>query len=253
MEPNFQTSFIPKKPMVEERVKTSRPVGFLTVISIFLLFATVVASLGLYFYKGIITKNISKMANDLNLARERFEPEKIAQLQVLDKRLSAATEVLGKHVAISPIFETLGKVTLPTVRYTKFGYTVEKESGSVGSGDSVMVKMSGVAIGYRAIALQGDLFSKNKNIVDPVFSNLVLDDKGNVMFDLDFTINPTFVNYVETLKPKDETVQTTPADDSAATPTPSDTGAQSNADTEVETEVENSAASLNDIDNMDMN
>ena len=53
--------------------------------------------------------------------------------------------------------------------------------------------MSGLAIGYRSVALQSDLFAQNKNLIDPVFSNLTLDDKGNVLFDLEFSVDPSLL------------------------------------------------------------
>ncbi|OGI82005.1 hypothetical protein A3I95_03435 [Candidatus Nomurabacteria bacterium RIFCSPLOWO2_02_FULL_44_12] len=195
MEPNFQTSFIPKKPMVEERVSTSRPIGLLMTAALFLLFAVLIGSGGLYFYKGTLEKTIEQNKKDLSLAQNRFEPAKIAQMQLVDKRLQAASEVLSKHIAISPIFQALEEITLKTVRYTKFSYNLNN-TGS----PKVKVRMNGVAVGYRSVALQSDLFPKNRNIIDPVFSNLVLDERGNVTFDLDFSVDPTFVDYKEMLK-----------------------------------------------------
>jgi len=193
MEPNFQTSFIPKKPMVEERTVASRPTSFLTVISIFIFFAVVLASGGLYFYKGIETKNIASMSNDLTLAKNRFEPSEITKLQVLDKRLRAANTILSQHIAVSPIFQALQALTLKSVRYTKFGY-------NFGDNNKVDVKMSGQAVGYRSIALQSDVFGQNKYLIDPVFSNLSLDVKtGDVLFDLDFSVDPSFVDYQQML------------------------------------------------------
>ena len=59
--------------------------------------------------------------------------------------------------------------------------------------------MSGIAIGYRSVSLQSDLFAKNKNLIDPIFSNLTLDNSGNVLFDLNFLVDPVFVNYKQTL------------------------------------------------------
>ena len=190
MEPNFQTSFIPKKPMVQERASATRSVGFLIVISIFILFTILLATVALYFYKGIITKNIMQMEKNLNLAKNRFEPSKITELQVLDKRLKASSEILSKHIAITPVFQALQSLTMKTVRYTKFNYDFGTEKNA-----KVIIKMSGLAIGYRSIALQSDLFAKNKNLIDPVFSNLALDDKGNVLFDLEFSVDPSFVDY----------------------------------------------------------
>jgi hypothetical protein len=192
MEQNFQTSFIPKKPIIEERAVSSRPVNLLTIISIFIFFAVILASGGLYFYKGILAKNIASMSNDLTLAKNRFEPSKINQLQVLDKRLRASDIILSNHITISPIFQALQALTMKTVRYTKFSY-------SFGDNKKVNVKMSGQAVGYRSIALQSDLFAKNKYLLDPVFSNLSLDDKGNVLFDLEFLVDPSFIDYKQML------------------------------------------------------
>ena len=190
MEQNFQTSFIPKKMIVKERVAMPRSVGFLTIVSIFILFATAIGIGGLFFYKNILEKNISGLETDLKEASARFEPAKIAALQDLDNRLDASNEILSKHIIVTPIFKALQDLTMKTVRFNKFSYTLPTD----GSG-RVAVNMSGVAIGYRSVALQADLFTNNKNLIDPVFSNLQLDDKGNVNFDLNFFVDSSFVNY----------------------------------------------------------
>ncbi len=191
MEQSFQTSFIPKKPLAPERVVHSHPINMLTVVSVFVFFSVVLTAGGLYFYKATLTKRIDQMNKDLIIAKNRFEPAKINQLKELDKRLSSATSILAGHVAISPIFDLLEKVTLKTVRYTKFSYAFSTETNS-----RIDVQMSGQAVGYRSIALQSDLFSEHKKeIIDPVFSNLSLDNKGNVIFDLNFSVDPSFINY----------------------------------------------------------
>src|SRR3989344_4654532 len=194
MEQNFQTSFIPKKPIVEERVTPTRSVSFFAVIGIFILFAVLLASAGLYFYKGVVVNNISEMEQTLDLAQNRFEPSKLAELQVLDRRLKAANEILGSHTTVTPIFDALEELTMQTVRYTKFSYELTDENAP-----KVLVKISGVAVGYRSVALQSDLFTQNKNLIDPVFSNLSLDNAGNVLFDLEFSVDPSFVNYKQAL------------------------------------------------------
>jgi hypothetical protein len=201
MEQNFQTSFIPKKPMIPERVVSSRPVSLLTIVAIFIFFTMILATGGLYFYGQIQKKNIAQMENDLTLATQRFEPTKILELQSLDKRLNAANEVLSNHIAISPIFEALQAITLKTISYTNFSYSFGNDNTSSNDTNSnISIKMSGVAEGYTPIALQSDLFATNKNLIDPVFSNLSLDDKGNVTFDLNFSVDRDFVNYEKVLK-----------------------------------------------------
>ena len=85
MEKDFQTSFIPKKPMIEERAVSSRPIGLLSAVSVFILFVVGILSGGLYFYNNILKKNVAEMENNLSLAKNRFEPSKIVQLQLLDR------------------------------------------------------------------------------------------------------------------------------------------------------------------------
>jgi len=192
MEQNFQTSFIPKKPMVEQVSTSKRPIGFILIISIAIFLVTVLVSGGVYYYRDVLKKSRTQMEVDLNLAKNRFEPAQITKLKILDKRLQSSSEVLANHISVSPIFEALGALTLKTIRYTNFSYDF--------ANSKVIVKMSGQAVGYRSVALQADMFSKNKNLIDPVFSNLSLDEKGNVLFDLQFSVDKTFVNYEQLLK-----------------------------------------------------
>lgn len=195
MDQNFQTSFIPKKPIVEEKVVVERQASLFTVVAIFIFFSVLIGSGGLYFYKEFLKKQTLSLSGQLEIVKGRFESSKISEMQVLGKRLEAATDVLSKHVAISPIFQSLQDLTLKTIRYTKFTYTIDDAPNAL-----FRVKMSGAAVGYRSVALQADLFNKNKYITDPVFSNLSLDPKGNVLFDLEFTVSPVFINYEQLLK-----------------------------------------------------
>ncbi len=190
MEQNFQTSFIPKKPIVKERTTPGRGVGFLFIISILIFIAVVIAYGAVYAYKGNLAKTLASKESSLTLARDRFEPERISELKTLDKRMRAANEILSNHIVASPIFKELEKITMKNIRYTDFNF------GSTNEGETkIAIKLKGEAVGYRAVAMQADLFSKDKNFVDPVFSNLSLDGKGHVTFDVDFSVDPSFVNY----------------------------------------------------------
>ena len=198
MEQNFQTSFIPKKPIIKENAAYGgRSVSIFLIISLFIFFTVLVITGGLYFYKGILVKKIANLESTLNLAKNRFEPSKITELQIFDKRLISSSEILSKHITIIPIFSALEQLTMKSVRYTNFSYSVGSDAKTI-----INVKMSGIAIGYRSIALQSDLFTKNKNLIDPIFSNLALDNSGNVLFDLDFSVDPSFVNYKQALMVK---------------------------------------------------
>ena len=194
METEFQTSFIPKKPLAEAATsteRTSRPVSIVMLLSVLVFVAALVAAGGVYLYKQYLTKQVVDMTSQLKRAREGFEPALIAQLQTLDTRLSSASGILATHITVSPILKALSDTTLKTIRYTKFTYTVQGESSP-----RIDVKMSGQSRGYMPIALQNEAFTKNKYIKNPIFSNLTLDDRtGNVTFDLTFSVDPDFVLY----------------------------------------------------------
>lgn len=197
MDQNFQTSFIPKKPIIEKKAISTQSVNLFMVVSLFIFFTVLIVTGGMYFYGKYLDSSIESMKNNLNLAQNRFEPSKLLQLQTLDKRLRASSEILSNHIAISPIFEALQDLTMKTISYNKFDYEYGTNKNA-----KVLVKMSGTAIGYQSIALQSDLFAKNKYLIDPIFSNLSLDDKGNVLFDLEFSVDPNFVDYENMLKTK---------------------------------------------------
>jgi hypothetical protein len=200
MDKDFQTSFIPKKPMIEKRANASQPMGLFSIVALFVLFSVLILTGGFYFYKGTLAKDLEKKKNDLALSKGRFEEAKISELQLLGKRLKASNDVLSKHISVSPIFSALQAITMKSVRYTKFDYTREEANGKF------LVKLSGQSTGYRSIALQSDLFTeKAKYFIDPVFSNLTLDDKGNVNFELTFYVDPNLVNYKKNIVPQDLT------------------------------------------------
>lgn len=223
MDKEFQTSFIPKKPIVEERVSTRRPVGLLNFIVTIIFIGSIVAAGGAYAYELSLKKSVSDMDAQLVLAREHFDDAAITEMQNLDKRLHASDQILSSHIMISPIFMALQSLTLKTVSFTRFDYKINTDTGKT----KVEITMSGKATSYEAIALQSDSLAQNKYIKDPVFSNLNLDEKGRVTFDLSFIVDPTFINYKDTLNREGETIDLETLPQGDVTETPFDTASTS--------------------------
>ncbi len=69
MEPNFQTSFIPKKPILEEKTVSNPSVGIFMLIAVFVLFVTLVGTGGLFFYRSVESAKIVKMKAALELLK----------------------------------------------------------------------------------------------------------------------------------------------------------------------------------------
>lgn len=191
-----QTSFIPKKPLADEPPRRSRPVGLLIFFATLLFFGSLASAAGVYLYRGVVTKQVTSMNAQLEIARRQFEPNLITDLSTLDRRIGAANDLLSQHTMVSPIFTALETLTLRTIRYTKFAYS----TGMQGSKEVYNVSLVGQSSsGYAPIALQSDVFLQNKYIIDPLFSDLTVDDKGRVNFNLSFTVDPALVSYLQSV------------------------------------------------------
>jgi len=197
MEPTqFQTSFIPKKPMQETREPTTRRVNVFLFIANIIFIASIAAAGFVYLTKGSLTRSINVMRTDLKTAEQVFEGDFISDLQNLDKRIGTAELILQNHISISPILQALQELTLSSVQFTKFSHIV---TGG-GTSSVIIVSMSGKTDEYESLALQSDALTKNKYITNPIFSNLNLDERGNVLFDLIFSVDPNLVLFSESVK-----------------------------------------------------
>lgn len=191
MEQQFQTSFIPKKPLVTEQKTSGVSSNIFNIVGVVVFITSLVAAGGAYAYKTYASKKVLTQAQSLAAAKAEFEVTLINNLQQVERRLNASQEILSNHISVSPIFTALQEATLKSVRYTKFSYSLNPEAGA----EKVVVKLSGQATNYTSIALQSDLLAKNKYLKNIIFSNLALDEKGNVLFDLTFSVDPSFVSY----------------------------------------------------------
>ncbi|MDQ5883577.1 MAG: hypothetical protein QG654_491, partial [Patescibacteria group bacterium] len=142
MDQEFQTSFIPKKTVIESPKRIKSGGGVVNLIAFIVFLASLIAAGGAYFYRESVKTDIEEFKRSLAVAKNQFEPSLITELQILDKRLNAATTILEKHIAVSPIFVLLEEVTLPTVRYSDFSYEVDTTTNLVN------VTMKGEAKGY---------------------------------------------------------------------------------------------------------
>lgn len=195
MEPRFQTSFIPKKPLSPDtRGGTHRVIGFFSLGSLIIFVSVLALSVGVFLYQQFLLQNISSMKRSLDRARAAFEPALIEELKRLDSRIEMAKKLLGVHAAATPIFRLLELNTLQNVRFSDFNYAAS-------GGETVSVTMKGEARSFSALALQADLLASRREIRDPVFSNLTPDKGGLVGFSFFGNIDPRVVLYQSTLNP----------------------------------------------------
>ncbi|MEK7662085.1 MAG: hypothetical protein AAB355_01110 [Patescibacteria group bacterium] len=182
------TSFIPKKPLAKDSSIHEAPVGILMLISTLVFFVSILGAAGVYFYKSLLTKQIEQYSTSLERAEKAFDSGLIVELERLDKRIESAKEILGKHVVVSPVFSLLEETTIPQVRFNRFSYTLSPDG-------QVYVEIGGQSRGYTYVVVQSDVLSKNKYISNHIFSNLNLDNLGNVIFALSAVLDPILISY----------------------------------------------------------
>ncbi|MFZ2484500.1 MAG: hypothetical protein WAX80_02315 [Minisyncoccia bacterium] len=192
MEPKFQSSFIPKGPAPSPN--TGIPLGprrveksFFSFISLVIFSISVLLAIGVFGYKFYLNYRIDKMGTDLENARASLQPEVISELTRLDNRIISANELLSTHRALIPLFEFLEVSTPRTVRFTEFRYSV--------SNQGLELIMRGEARGYAALALQADILNKSQYFKNPIFSDLTLNDRGDVRFSFKAIVDPYLVSY----------------------------------------------------------
>lgn len=188
MENSFQTSFIPKKPLATGTTGRE-PRNFLSLLSIFLLLISILASGGIYLYKSYLTKQEDSLSSSLSATRDSFEKDTIDDLELFNKRTEAATQILTNHTILSAMFARLGEITIPSVQYITFN----QQAGTSG----FTVNLKGIAKDYRSIALQSDAFNttKGRSFKNVLFSDLTKDKDNNVSFSLKFEVDPSLLSY----------------------------------------------------------
>ena len=191
MENSFQTSFIPKKPIIDNglSVKRDKTMSISMVITVSLMFIMVGSTAGLFLYKNYLTNTKDQLSGSLAKMRDSFDENTIKELETYNKRSTVARDVLKGHVVLSPLFGLLNDLTISSIQYTKFMHNTENGIFSV--------KMSGIATDYKSIAEQADVFNsdKGKMLKNLIFSNLTKDKNNYVTFDLEFTVDPALLNY----------------------------------------------------------
>lgn len=217
MESPVRTSFIPKQsiqPLATSRRSSS--VSIFLLIGLFVFFVALVGSGGAFLWKTYLNKQLSQMVEDLEREKSALKADTLEEYSRLDTRLEVANSLLNAHQAPSYIFDFIEQNTIASVRFTSFTYTRSNDS-KVEAG-TMLLSLQGEAAGFGSVALQSDVFGKAKEISNPIFGGLNLDDVGRVTFDVKANINPKSILYtkkfdtVEGLDPLPEDPVSEPVD-----------------------------------------
>jgi len=205
MDTKFQTSFIPKKPILMDQ-KTSGHSGG-TSVFMFVSVIIFIISLGgagfTFFWKDVLIKQQANYEKELGQAEKRFDVESIEQLKKANTKIDLANQLLKRHLAVSEIFDIMNRLTTEGIRFNSFDFTAPMVEG-----EGIKISVKGTGNSFSAIAWQSDVlgksvkYGKNKVVKNPVISDLTLDDKGNVGFSLNAGFAVDDILYEKLLTPE---------------------------------------------------
>jgi len=190
MEPHFNTSFIPKKPIVAGTpAEASRPhhIDILSTIAGGIFAITFLAAVGTYGYKFYVNNQIASIDKQINAARNSLDVPKIQTLINANSKILATNTLLQNHVALSKLLITLQSLTLKKISFGNFLYRTTEAGG--------IITMKGEVQTYNALAVEQDVFSHGAFIVNPDFSDFMLNQNGNIDFQFTASVDPKAISY----------------------------------------------------------
>lgn len=189
METGIKSSFIPQSPVMGSSTPKRRRGGnfdFFVLIGLVLFVASATLAAGVFLYVQFLeSSNVSKL-EQLERAKQAFEPALIQELTRLDDRMRSADAVLAGHIAPTSIFRLLEQLTLQTVAFSSFDFTT--------TNNEIAMSMQGLAQSVNSIALQADLLSRSGTIVNPIFSDINR-QIGGVRFNFTADVRREALNY----------------------------------------------------------
>jgi hypothetical protein len=197
MESKFQSSFIPKggsaAPAANAASAPNRgETTLLGILATAVFGISLLLAIGMFGYRFYLVQSIGKMEQDLQRAQADLSSGSITELVRLNDRIISTRILLEQHVAFTPFLAFLEQSTLRSVRFTELDYNATP--------GGIELKLTGEAQGYSALALQADVFTKASGFKSPHFSDLRLNDSGNVVFTFKTTVDPNLVSFKKVLE-----------------------------------------------------
>lgn len=204
METKFQTSFIPKKPIIQQETThvAHSSTSIVMVIGVICLLASLAAAAFTFVAKGYLTKTQDQYKIDLTKNEERLNDPLIEDLRRANAKIDLAKQLIKNHAAVSKTLDIIAALTAERVYFTSFDL-LAPEPGR--GDDSYRIAMKGIADSFNSIAFQSDVFGRstkfgtNKTLKNPILSDLTTDNNGDVNFNFTAQIPSTEISYEKIL------------------------------------------------------
>jgi hypothetical protein len=178
-----------------------------------------VIAAGTFLYTLFLQSEVTAKGQQVIKAQNSVNQSTVDQLVRLQKRLDAATAVMGRHVALTQFFKLLESITAQGVHFD--GITID-----VADDRSATISMTGQAQDFNTLAYQSNVFASQKYIKSAIFSNITVSKGNNVSFSLAANLDPAIVT-------ENGVPQTPPAQSASASSASSATQTQTSSTTQL--------------------
>jgi hypothetical protein len=197
MEPKFQTSFIPKTPIVSGGSSfTNTPpmsLNLLTTFVVSFFIISILVSGGVFGFTYYLKSQIESLNITLREAKSAFDSPQDKNILLISDQLKSIKALLTEHKVISPLFQVLEKETLPTVKWSSFMFTRDAKG-------AVSAVIKGEAQSYASLAQQSKILLDSQAFKGVSFDNLTLSNTGTVETTIKVIINPDIIKYTSKLE-----------------------------------------------------
>lgn len=195
MEPKLRSSFIPKKDVSISSNSGGGSLGYgkkglLDKVSMGLFGLALVLWAGLFGYQKYVEASITDVEKQVIDARSRIDSSRVDQFRSLGKQIEASKILLNQHVFVTPVFDALEELTLPSVQFIEFNMSLTQRG--------FLVEAQAVASNFAAVDLQKNILEESDTVADVSVFDIALTEKtGGINFSVQFTVPRDEVLYVK--------------------------------------------------------
>lgn len=167
--------------------------------------ASLVAAGGMYFWKSTLLSSQERYKEQLVEREKQFNADLIEELKRQNVKIDLAKELLANHIALSQIFDVIGRLTIERVRFL----SMDVSAGTAAEG--VKISMKGYGADFRSVAFQSDVLGQleqydlRKIVKNPIITDPSLDSAGTVSFGFTATVDPSNLSYTKSIMPEEAT------------------------------------------------
>jgi len=167
----------------ESSSKKASTVGLFHVAGGLIIIIGLAFSAGAFFLRAFQERQIEALRDRLAVLIDELDPVTVRAMDVFDKKLALASNLLDEHASPSKIFAFLAQTTLKDARFNSFAFSAKEYT----------VALTTEAKGYSALINQLNLFRAQPSVETMEVGSISLGPGGEVRTSITLKVVPTLL------------------------------------------------------------